>query len=93
MVFRCSNTLGIPHILRWIMVQDFSLRPSSELGGMDRRLDDYRESPLTTNSIGHKSEKGSLRNSIPGGDGDLKPLKTIAENCARACIAGSGAKR
>ena len=73
-------------------MQDFSLRPSSELEGMERRLDDYRESSLTTSSIAHKSKSGALRDAIAGNDG-LEPLKTTAENCARACTAGSGAKR
>ena len=72
------------------MVQEFSFRSSSELGGMERRLDDYRESSLATSSIEHKSEKGALRDTIPVGD-DLQPLRTTAENCARACTAGSGA--
>ena len=48
------------------MVQDFSLRSPSELEGMERRLDDYRESSLTTNSIARKSEKGALRDAITG---------------------------
>ena len=48
------------------MVQDFSLRSQSELEGMERRLDDYRESSLTTNSIARKSEKGALRDTITG---------------------------
>ena len=75
------------------MVQDFSLRSPSELGGMERRLDDYRESSLTTNSIAHKSKSGALRNFTGNGNEDLQPLKSTAENCARACTAGSGAKR
>ena len=72
------------------MVQEFSLRSSSELGGMERRLDDYRESSLGTSSIEHKAEKGALRDTIPVSE-NLQPLTTTAENCARACTAGSGA--
>ena len=86
MKYHRGVTRNIFAYFRWIMVQEFSLRSSSELGGMERRLDDYRESPLATSSIKHKSEKGALRDVIP-----VSENRTTAENCARACTAGSGA--